>query len=125
MGQVREIQADVVEDCVAMGHAVKRYPWLSIAIALFAAVELSSAWQHSVTGMVASPLVFWVVAMWRIDANRVRLRIARHRAKPSCRLPSSERAPGAVRRAGRRGTEAMRRCLAASHRTGHPDSAGA
>jgi hypothetical protein len=81
MGAVLENLADAVEDSVFVGRAVRRYPWLSAAIALFVVVELSSAWQHSVTGMVASPLVFWVVAMWRIDADRLRDRMARHRSK--------------------------------------------
>jgi len=81
MGEVRENLADAVEHCVGVGQAVKRYPWLSAAVALFVVVELSSAWQHSVTGMVASPLVFWVVATWRSDADRLGNRLARHRAK--------------------------------------------
>lgn len=81
MSEVREILADAVEDSVGVGRAVKRYPWLSAAVALFVVVELASAWRHSVTGMVASPLVFWVVAMWRIDADRLRNRMARRREK--------------------------------------------
>jgi len=60
------------------GHFTsRRDPWFVLALTLFALVELTSAWEHTIAGMLGGLLVFGIVETWKRYVYRRRASVTR------------------------------------------------